>query len=467
MKVNPTIFKKNDIRGRYGTDFDLDFVKALAPAFIRLTQKKLNFKKLKIAVGHDSRLSSPEIANHLTVALSKAGAEVVFLNMLPSPVCFFASYYKKLTASIMVTASHNPAEFNGFKMMLKNKWVCDEEILELKKIVENLDFKKTSLTGQITSLDISKDYISYCLNNFKNNCTMTKDKNLKKLNIAIDCGNGVAGPLAQKILNSLDLPLKIHWLYPEPDGHFPHHHPDPSDEKNLTELKKKIKKNKCDFGVAFDGDGDRLVILDSTGHTLNGDELMFIFISDLLKTSVEKFSVVVDVKCADWFFDFLKEKEISVKIARSGHSLIRRKTLKEQAIFGGEVAGHYYFGENPFPIDDGIQGVLRIISICLKNNQSLGDLQYKKALYETSEIRIPITNEKEAQKKATELKCFYQTLPNANCLFIDGIRVSFPKKAWGIARFSNTQSEWTLRFGGSSLQNLKKLQEQFYQILKK
>ena len=534
---NKTIFRKNDIRGIYKKDFDLHFVQNLAFAFVTFCQKyrlpRLSLespqamslapptdKKLLVALGHDARLSSPEIAQCLSTALKTAHADICFLGLVPSPLCFFAShFFKDISASIMVTASHNPPAFNGFKMMVKKESVCDQKIKQLYQIGLDLILKnrKSDSPAQaqknqvlafeqqakarinkikpvrlntsqtlITAKDVESAYIS---------CLQKKFLNLKKtphqpklnrfglgvLDIVVDCGNGASGPLAQKVFQALkDCPVRVHWLYAKPDGRFPHHHPDPSCPENLKDLKDKVQKSHSLFGVAFDGDGDRLVVVMRNGKILEGDELMSIFISNILeeqgfngKTKAKPLSqnkipkplVVADVKCADWFFAFLKTKPLRTIMWKSGHSLIRQKTIKEKAIFGGELSGHFFFPDNFFPIDDGLYGLLRLLAISLRQGQGPGGLIVPKTTVETTEIRYPVKDEDEAQNRLKCLKAFYQKEKKAQCVSIDGVRVSFPDRSWGLARFSNTQKEWTFRFGGHSLRERNKIQKNFYQIL--
>ena len=470
MLWNEAIFRKNDIRGIYKEDFDLSFVKKLALAFIHfynqekfLPNRKTNTQKPIISIGHDCRLSSPEIAQHLARSLSEGGAEVRFLGMLTSPACFFSShYFEDIKASIMVTASHNPPEFNGFKIILNKKNICDERLLHLKTIIKEKLSSKVSSEGTMTAFDTESSYIDF---------HKKKIKKLKKnfpLSIAIDCGNGASGPIVQKIFKSIALPIQIHWLYTEPDGHFPNHHPDPSEEKNLKDLQKTVKEKECDFGAALDGDGDRLFIIGKEGKIFHGDELMSIFIPDILKNihSTKEKHIVTDVKCADWFFAFVRTQRIQNIVWKSGHSLIRQKTLEEKAIFGGELSGHFFFCDENYPIDDGLYALLRLIRIYFETGKPLEEMIPKeKQSIETNEIRIPTNNLMEAKEKLKILRDYY-TNTQASCNFIDGVRVSFHKRAWGLARLSNTQSEWTFRFGGSNQKNLKDLQKHFYQLLK-
>lgn len=467
MLWNEAVFRKNDIRGIYKKDFDLSFVKKLAFAFIHFYNqgRKTNNQNPIISIGHDCRLSSPEIAQHLALFLSEGGAEVRFLGMLTSPACFYSSYFSEdIKASIMVTASHNPPEFNGFKIILNKRNICDERLLELKRIIkENSSLLEPFSKGKITHFDIESPYVYF------HKKTIKKLKKKYPLSIAIDCGNGASGLLAQRLFKSVALPIQIHWLYTKPDGHFPNHHPDPSKEENLVDLQKTVKEKKCDFGAALDGDGDRLFILGKNGRVFHGDELMSIFISDILKKSYseKKVSIVTDVKCADWFFDFLKKKKVQNIIWKSGHSLIRQKTLKEKALFGGELSGHFFFCDENYPIDDGLYSLLRLIRIYFETEgKPLEEMiPNEKQSIETNEIRIPTNNLKEAKKKLKILRDYY-TNTEASCHFLDGVRISFNKRAWGLARLSNTQNEWTFRFGGRHQKNLEDLQKHFYHLLK-
>ena len=463
MNYNPKIFRKNDIRGLYKTDFDLEFVQNLAQAFIIYSQNKIDCEhsKLKIALGHDCRLSSPEIAGCMVEALASHGVQVCFLGMVSSPLCFFAShFFSDIQASIMVTASHNPAEYNGFKFQLNKESISDQELLVIRDICENKMVVQKEKQIEKKSLIIQHSAETNYTNILKEKFSIImSNQGIKK--IAVDCGNGASGPLVRKVCESLNLP--IHYLYDEPDGHFPNHHPDPSLEKNLKDLKKVVVEENCDFGAAFDGDGDRLVIVDKRGRILHGDELMAIFIADMVERSALS-TVVADVKCADWFFDFLEKLKIRTIMWKSGHALIRQKTLQEKVGFGGEVSGHFFFQDDFFPIDDGLYTLLRLIKVIVSSGRSLEQLVPKRDSVDTYEIRVPVEDKDQTMKKLQSIRVYYGNQSFARCSFIDGIRVSL-EKAWGLVRFSNTQSEMTLRFGGKTKSDLQDIQRTFYELL--
>ncbi len=477
MSYHLKIFRKNDIRGLYKIDFDLKFVRQLAQAFLIYSREKTGTNQdLKIALGHDCRLSSPEIAQCMAEALTSQEVQICFLGMVPSPLCFFAShFFSDIEASIMVTASHNPAEYNGFKFQLNKESISDQELLVIRDICENQTPMQESHEAQIekkqkiieksklkkkliTQHSVETNYINLLEEKFS---SITAKQVIKK--IAVDCGNGASGPLVRKVCESLNLP--VCYLYDKPDGHFPNHHPDPSLEENLKDLKKVVVEQNCDLGAAFDGDGDRLVVVDKTGRTLHGDELMAIFIADMMEHSAQKLkTVVVDVKCADWFFEFLKKNNVKTILWKSGHALIRQKTLQEKADFGGELSGHFFFQDDFFPIDDGLYTLLRLIKIISESEKSLEVLIPKRNSIETYEIRIPIEDKDQAIAGVQSIREYYSHQPLARCSFIDGIRVSL-ENSWGLVRFSNTQSEMTLRFGGKTKSDLQSIQRTFYELL--
>ena len=508
-KWNENIFRANDIRGIYKKDFDLNFVEALADGFLEFEKVYSGEVIKRVVIGYDARLSGPEIAHHLSYTFKKKGVKVCFLGMVPSPLCTLASYVKNnVSASIMVTASHNPPNFNGFKIVLNKETICGNKMMELKKLIRKKALAGTKVIGkkgmqthlmrtkplvemkfplqgsqtpplqgtkplvemkfplqgsQTLHYDIIPAYVRVLKKSFGLKKKGFLCSPIKK--IAIDCGNGVSGPVAQKVFKALKLPIKVHWLFVEPDGRFPNHPPDPSKQKNLKELKKTIELKKCDFGVAFDGDGDRLVVVDKNKRVFHGDELMAIFISHL-KWLGYVFSVVADVKCADWFFNFLKKHKIPYFIGKSGHSLIRTQTVKKKALFGGELSGHFYFQDHFFPIDDGLFGLLRLIEVCHQANKTPEQLLEKERGFQTQEIRFSFKDRLQAKALLKKLKTQFQKEKAFECLFVDGVRTSLPGRAWGVARLSNTQNEWTFRFGGKTLKDLKAIQKKFYTLLR-
>ena len=456
------IFRKNDIRGIYKKDFDLSFVRNLARAFV-IYSRGASQNRLKIVLAHDSRLTSPEIARAMQEEFKQLNTPVTFLGLASSPLCFFTShFFKDITAGIMVTASHNPKNFNGFKFQLDQKSIFGEELLKIKTLLLK---NKKNYANSVRQNDKPPRLENFAKTAYVEYLTKKFSKSLKNcpLKLALDFAGGAVGPTAVEVFKKLK--ISAHFLYKNPDGNFSGHPPDPSEPKNLQILQKTVIKNHYDFGAGFDGDGDRLVIIEKTGRILHGDELMAVLIKHLLpRSSQKKQKVVVDVKCSDWFFGFLKNfSNVQTVISPSGHSLIRQNTLKEQALFGGELSGHFFFRDDFFCIDDGLYTLFRLMSILAKEKKSLEDLLPQRETLETYELRRPVKDINSFNKRLKNLKKYYAG-SSAQVLDIDGVRVS-QKGAWGLARLSGTQNEATMRFGAETKEQLKALQQEFYKIL--
>ena len=476
MQYSDSIFRKNDIRGVLNKDFDTHFTYTLGKAFATFIFNKLSLKNQKkpvcVAVGYDSRLSSPKLATDLAQGLRASGVEVKFLGLCSTPCLFFAHYYYSnprclnIQASVMVTASHNPACFNGFKFAFNKETLSGVQILQLKKIIQKKSFVKSLKNKKpIVPLNVTKAYSDFMKNQFAD----LHNTRWKKDRVVIDCGNGSGGRIAQTVFKALN--LKAFWLYAKPDGNFPHHHPDPGIEDNLRVLQKKVLQKKAVCGIALDGDADRLVVVDHKGRILYGDELMSIFISHLTHKNVahQKPVVTADVKCAPWFYDFLKKHKFQPVMGKSGHSLIRKKTLQTKSVFGGELSGHLFFCDEGYLLDDGLYGILRLMRILKKPGSQIADL-LKKTLpknkeVHTFEIQKPIVSPRQATKGLKRLKNYYQAQHNVCVDLVDGVRVRLASGAWGLARVSNTQSIFTLRFGATNKKALLQIKEKFYHLL--
>ena len=472
MKCSDSLFRKNDLRGVYKKDFDVHFAFTLGRAFMAFARQQ----KLTIAVGHDSRLSSPALARALAKGLKAAAADVRFLDLTPTPLCFFASHYcADIQASIMVTASHNPPQFNGFKLCLNKETLSGRAIIRLKNILKNKCFLKTKSLGRVKRFNVQPDYTAFMKKNFLD---LKMSPFWKNNFIVIDCGSGAGGPSARAVFKALG--LKVLWLYDQPDGRFPHHHPDPSLDENLKALQKKVIQTGAVFGVGLDGDADRLVLVGEKGKIFYGDELLALFISDIVQAQTNKArprggqglkTIVSDVKCAPWFYDFLKSHKLKSVMWKSGHSLIRKKTISQKSIFGGEFSGHFFFCDQGYSLDDGVYGALRLMRILARSRRRPEKLltKIKKTGVKTpgrhtNEIRRPAPSRALALKGLNRLKNFYQKQTLAKVCLIDGVRVHSAHQ-WGLARLSNTQNVFTFRFGGRSQKDLLNIQNNFYRLL--
>ena len=444
-----SIFRANDIRGVWQKDFDLSFTKDLAFALAQLAKQK-RIKTTHFLIGYDARLSSPSLSKSLAQNLKNQGCQVSAIGLAPSPLCYFLTHHYSLTACVVVTASHNPSEFNGFKILFHKKHKLLKPIPLLKKIIQKYPAKKVyKQRGRFIPLDKKKPYID----------SLKKELKLKPASLVVDTGNGALGPLAKKVFSSLGLKAKI--LFEKPDGRFPHHHPDPTVEKNLNFLKKEIKKGNFDFGFAFDGDGDRLVLVNSKAQSLLGDELAFLLLKCLPQR--KKALVLADVKCSDWFFQIARKQGIQIKMTKSGHGLIRAEMEKTKALLALEFSGHIFFNDRKNRgFDDALYACLRWIEFFYSQKKSLENLLPQTSSAKTGEIRLNMP-EKEVKKKLLKIKAYLKT-QKESWKSVDGIRLS-RKDSWCLFRSSKTQPALTMRFEAPTQKQLETLKREFSKIM--
>ena len=447
---SPSIFRANDIRGVWQKDFDLSFTKDLAFALAALAKQK-KIKSPKFLIGYDARLSSPAISQSLARSLKDQGCQVSAIGLAPSPLCYFLTHHHKLTACVVVTASHNPSEFNGFKILFHKKHKILKPIPFLKKVLSQTKGRKKVFkkSGRFAPLDKEKAYIN----------SLKKELKIKPISFVVDTGNGALGPLAEKLFKNLGLKVKI--LYKKPDGKFPHHHPDPTLEKNLKDLKREIKKGGFEFGCAFDGDGDRLVLVNSKGKSLLGDELAFLLLKSLKPNT--KPLVLADVKCSDWFFQKAKKQGVRIKMTKSGHGLIRAEMEKTKALLALEFSGHIFFNDRKNRgFDDALYACLRWIEFFYSQKKSLEELLPQTSSAKTGEIRLNMP-EREVKKKLLKVKS-YLNEKRESFKSLDGVRLS-RKESWCLFRSSKTQPALTMRFEARTKKELKSLKKEFSQAL--
>ncbi|MDE0092451.1 MAG: phosphomannomutase, partial [Oligoflexia bacterium] len=353
-----------------------------------------------------------------------------------------------LTACVVVTASHNPSEFNGFKIQFHKKHKILTPISLVKKTLSQTRNQKKiyQKSGKIIPLNKEKPYIK----------SLKKELKIKPVSFVVDTGNGALGPLAKKVFKSLNLKVKI--LFEKPDGRFPHHHPDPTVEKNLKALKKEIKKGGFEFGFAFDGDGDRLVLVTSKPQSLLGDELAYL----LLKTIKQdkKSLVLADVKCSDWFFRLTKK----IKMTKSGHGLIKAEMEKTKAILATEFSGHIFFNDRKNRgFDDALYACLRWIEFFHSQEKSLEELLPQISSAKTGEIRLDMP-EKKVKEKLLKIKAYLKRKKEP-FKKLDGIRLS-RENSWCLFRSSKTQPALTMRFEASTPKKLQSIKKEFSQVMK-
>jgi phosphomannomutase/phosphoglucomutase len=354
----------------------------------------------------------------------------------------------------MVTASHNPPQYNGFKLCLNKTTLFGQEIQEIKELMKKDETKYLKQINPICEeYNIIKDYKAYILNQFAYLKSYSK-----KPKLVLDAGNGCGGFVAYPLIKNLG--FEIEGLYIEPDGNFPNHHPDPTKEENLKDMKKIIKEKNYDLGIGFDGDADRVGVVLKDGRTMLGDRLMLLFSEYILKEKPENPIIVADVKCSNILFEKIKEFGGKPIMWKTGHSLIKEKLYEENAVFAGEMSGHYFFNDRYFGYDDAIYGALRLLEIITKNNLNLVKwIDSLPGVFSTPEIRIACPEERKREIASKICGYFKQKAEEykiKEIITIDGIRFK-TENGWALVRASNTQAELVLRFEAKDEDYLKNL----------
>ena len=436
------IFREYDIRGIVPAELNQKTVYELGRGIGSYYQKKAAGR---ISVGRDCRLSSPDISEWLIKGLIKSGIEVIDIGMVPTPMLYYSLHRLEVDGGIQITGSHNPPEFNGFKICLDKMSVYGEEIRKIRNTIESGDF--TGGQGKMDNADITGSYIQYIEKNIKAGHINKK--------VVIDGGNGVGGPIASEIYSRLG--FEIIPLFCEPDGRFPNHHPDPTIPENLKAMMEKISETSADIGIAFDGDADRIGVVDQVGKIIWGDQLMIIFARDLLKRHPGA-EIIGDVKCSQALYDDIERHGGKAVMWKTGHSLIKDKMKEDGALFAGEMSGHIFFSERYFGYDDAIYAGARLLEILSQGEKSLGDLLSDvPKMINTPEIRMDCPDNRKFDIVTALVEEFKK---NYEVIDIDGARVILDG-GWGLIRASNTQPVLVLRFEAENEKRLKEIQELF------
>jgi len=463
MEIRDEIFRQYDIRGIVGEDLDREVAFLLGRAF-SVYLKGVNPKARKVSVGRDVRLSSDELAAGIRDGMVSAGLDVVDIGVCPTPLQYFSLFHLDLDGGIMITGSHNPPEYNGFKLSAGKGTIHGRAIQEIRQIIKNKDTDKGGETkGQLSWYEILPAYREYMLKEF----SYLSDPEFRRIKVVVDAGNGTAGLIAPDILSRMG--CDVIPLYCEPDGRFPNHHPDPTVLEYLQDLIRTTRESGADFGVGYDGDADRIGVIDGEGNVIWGDQLMIILARDLLKRSPGA-KVIGDVKCSQRMFEDIRMHGGIPIMWKTGHSLVKQKMRDEGALLAGEFSGHIFIAERYFGYDDAIYTTLRLVEIMKKGGRNIKDLLSDvPAMFFTPEIRMDCPED--LKKKVVEgvVKRFLQyrekggsPYPIRDVNTIDGVRVVFDK-GWGLVRMSNTQPVMVMRFEAEdeeSLQSYRKFMEQ-------
>ena len=444
MKAN--IFREYDIRGIAGTDLDDAAVETLGRGFGTYFQQ-LGCRR--IVVGRDCRLTSEAYAGALAAGLRGTGCDIVDVGMVPTPVLYFAVETLGADGGITVTASHNPPEFNGFKSRTRERALFGADIQRLWELVR--DGKFTQGSGRHEHHDVLDAYVDH----------LAADVRLRRpLRVGVDCGNGTAGVVAVRLLERLG--CRVEGLYVEPDGRFPNHVADPTVEKNMVDLQRVVRERQCDAGVGFDGDADRVGVVDEKGRLLWGDELLVLFARSVLRQRPG--AVVFDVKCSQALVQEVERLGGRPEMWRTGYPHIQSRMRETGADLAGEMSGHMYFADRYFGYDDGIYAACRALEILAAEDTPLSSRLADLPRYvSTPELRVDCTDEDKFQvveAVARHFKALYPTLD------VDGVRILFPE-GWGLVRASNTQPILVVRFEADTAPHLERIQAVVRDVLRR
>lgn len=448
------IFRAYDIRGVVDITLTESIVFDVGRAVASLAK---NNNETKVVVARDGRLSGPKLIKALKDGINTTGIDVVDIGMVPTPVLYFATKHLNIPTGIMLTGSHNPVNYNGLKIMLSNKALYGEDIQNIKTIIQNQSFVLGN--GQSSDQNIVTDYINYIKERVSFN---------RKLKIVIDCGNGVPGAVAPNLYKSLG--VEVISLFTEVDGNFPNHHPDPGDPKNLKDLINKVKEVNADIGFGFDGDGDRLGIVDNNGKVIWPDRVLMLLAKDLLLNN-QGGKIIYDVKCTSDLENIIKSYGGEPILWQTGHSLIKAKMKETNALLAAEMSGHIFYQDGWFGFDDALYAGVRLLEILSKETRVSSEIfQEFPENISTPETPINVTEStkfsiverltKNIKEKTKFKKDLGFNLKLNKLITLDGVRIEFDC-GWGLVRPSNTTPKLITRFEANSQENLDKIKEFF------
>ena len=424
--MNPDIFREYDIRGVAGEDILEEDVISIGKAYGSLLNQQ---NKKTVSVGRDCRLTSEKFSQLFIQGVTSTGCDVIDIGICPTPVLYFSIQHLNLEGGAMVTASHNPPEYNGFKLLNGTDSIHSQGLQDIRIIIENKEFVQGN--GKVTQKDIITPYKEYILNNI----------NIKHpIKIGIDAGNGTGGITALPVLKHLG--CEVHDIYCDMDGTFPNHEADPTQKKNVLDLIELVKEKGLDLGVGYDGDADRIGVVDKNGEVIYGDQLMVIYAREILERNPGA-TFISEVKCSMVMYDDIRNHGGNAIMWRTGHSLIKKKMKEENAALAGEMSGHMFFADRYFGYDDAIYASCRLLEILAATGKTITELLSDvPRTYTTPEIRVPCPDDKKFHVVEELTEYFRQRY---DIIDIDGARIIF-EDGWGLVRASNTQPVLVLRF---------------------
>jgi phosphomannomutase/phosphoglucomutase len=445
--LNPEIFRQYDIRGIAGKDMTEEDVRMLGQGIGTYLSRQGN---TYIAVGRDCRETADAYSDQLVAGLTSTGCRVVNIGMCPTPVAYFAIRHLKTQGCVMVTASHNPPEYNGFKICSGVDSVYGGQIQKIRKMIDQKDFIQGS--GSVETYEMLPPYIDYILDNIT----------LKKpLRVAVDGGNGTGGLTAIPILKHLG--CELHELYTDPDGGFPNHEADPTVAANMVDLVALVKEKKLDVGIGYDGDADRIGVVDADGTLIYGDQLMIVFSREILARKPGA-TFISEVKCSQTLYDDIAKNGGKAVMWKTGHSMIKQKMKEVKAELAGEMSGHIFFSDRYFGYDDAVYATCRLLEILASTGRRIGELLADvPQTFNTPEIRVHCPDKIKFDVVAQVTEHFRA---REEVIDIDGARVLFGD-GWGLVRASNTQPALVLRFEALSEERLNEIRHTVESALEK
>ncbi len=435
--INPQIFREYDIRGVVDEDLNEDVIERIGKAYGTYIR---NSGGSTVSVGRDCRLSSPDYAKAIKRGINSTGVDVIDIGMVTTPMLYFSLHILDVGGGVMITASHNPGEYNGIKLSRNKESVFGDQIQKIREIAEGGEFATGA--GSASEADIEEKYVEFLKENL----------NIKPgIRIAVDYGNGMVGMIGPRVFREFG--CEVTDLYVTPDGTFPNHHPDPTVEENLVELIDTVKSKELEAGIGFDGDGDRIGVIDEAGEVVWGDMLVLIFARYVISEKPGS-RVIGDVKCSNRLFSGIEDAGGESLMWKTGHSLIKDKMRTEKASLAGEMSGHIFFADKFFGYDDALYAALRLLEIISSTGKSVSQLlEGVPSAISTPEIRVDCPEAikfKVVERVKRKLRKEYRIVD------IDGVRVEFPD-GWGLIRASNTQPALVLRFEARTQERLEEI----------
>ena len=436
MNLNQYIFREYDIRGKVSDDFPPELVEALGKGFGTYIKRGGG---QEIALSGDVRLTTPELMEQFKTGVLSTGVDVIKIGILPTPANYYSMFSLGVAGAVQITGSHNPPEFNGFKLSRDKKAVFGEAIQEIRVIIEKEDYETGE--GSEASYDILTKY---------KRMIASKIDIKKRMKVVMDCGNAAGAICAPEIFKNLNVDLTE--LYCDVDGTFPNHHPDPTVKENLIDLISLVKKGSYDIGLAFDGDADRVGVVDETGDIVWADQLIALFLPEVVEEGDE---ILYDVKCSQALEEMIVKYGGKPVMWKTGHSLIKQRMSELNCKLGGEMSGHIFFADDYFGYDDAIYVAARIVQTLSRTDQKLSQLKAElPKYYSTPEMRLEAESDEEKFRIAKEAVAYFTE--NYDCSTVDGVRIKFGD-GWGLVRSSNTQPVIVCRFEANTAERMEEI----------